>query len=281
MQRERAERRPRGVTLTVTATVTNRAIGVLAAGLLVLLLGACGDEAGVGGSSLKGKTYLSTAVTEGGEPKQLAPKTRIQLRFMDDGRLLADAGCNSMSGQVSTGGGKLKVSDDLAITDMGCDAPRHAQDEWLAGVLQKEPTWKLDAGKLNVTAGDTTIVLQDREIAEPDLALDGTRWTVDTLITGEVASSTPGAQNAHLTISGERVTGSTGCNDFQGIVSQAAGKLTFGELGTTRRACDGDAAALEKAILGTLKGEVSYTIDSNRLSLRAPNGTGLDLTGLR
>jgi hypothetical protein len=39
--------------------------------LLVLLLGACGDEAGVGGSSLTGKTYLSTAVTEGREPKQL------------------------------------------------------------------------------------------------------------------------------------------------------------------------------------------------------------------
>jgi heat shock protein HslJ len=186
-----------------------------------------------------------------------------------------------MSGQVSTGGGKLKLSDGLAMTEMGCDGPRHAQDEWLAQVLQKEPTWKLDAGQLNLTAGDTTIVLQDREIAEPDLALDGTRWTVDTLITGEVASSTPGTQNAHLTIGGERVTGSTGCNDFQGVVARAAGKLTFGELGTTRRACEGDAAALEKAILDTLRGEVTYTIDSNRLSLRAANGTGLDLTGTR
>src|SRR5215218_4106186 len=126
---------------------------IAVAGLL-LALAACGDESSAGGS-LKGKSYLSTAVTENGQPKQLAPKTRIRLQFTDDGRLIADAGCNSMQSPVSTGNGKLSV-EDLATTDMGCDAPRHAQDDWLAKLLQGKPTWKLEADTLTVSSGGTT-----------------------------------------------------------------------------------------------------------------------------
>jgi len=257
-------------------------IGAVAA-VLVLPLAGCGDESGAGGTgadSLNGKSYLSVTVTEGGKPKQLAPNTRVRLQFMDDGRLLADAGCNTMGGKVSTSGGQLSVEDDLSITDMGCDAPRHAQDDWLVKLLQNKPAWKLEQNKLNVTTADTVLVLQDRDTAEPDLVLDGTKWTVETLIVDEVAS-TPGSQNAYLTIGGERVTGSTGCNDLQGVVARTGDKLTFGEIGTTRKACDGDAAALEKSVLGVLKGEVSFSIDSNRLKLRAGDGSGLDLTGTR
>jgi heat shock protein HslJ len=125
------------------------------------------------------------------------------------------------------------------------------------------------------------LVLQDRDTAEPDLVLDGTKWSVETVISGETASHSTGSENAYLTISGERITGSTGCNDLQGIVARTGDKLTFGELGTTRRACAGAAAALEKTVLGVLKGEVSYSIDSNRLKLRAADGSGLDLTGAR
>jgi heat shock protein HslJ len=252
-----------------------RITGVVMAGA-ALVVSACGNESGAGGS-LDGKSYLSVSVTEDGKAKQLAPSTRIQLQFMDDGRLVANAGCNSMSGQVSTGGGKLAV-DDLAITDMGCDGPRHAQDDWFAKLLQDEPSWKLEADKLTVTRGATALVLQDRETAEPDKPLDGTKWLLETVISGETASHSMGSEQAYFTINGERVTGSTGCNSFQGVVSRIGNKLTFGELATTRKACAGEGAALEKAILDGLKAEVTYSIDSNRLKLRTANGNGLDLT---
>jgi len=258
-------------------------VAVVVAGLVLPLAG-CGDESGAGGADagpLKGKSYLSVSVTESGKPKKLAPNTRVRLQFMDDGRLVADAGCNTMGGKVSTGGGLLTVEDGLAVTDLGCDAPRHAQDDWLVQLLQGKPTWKLEQNKLNVTTGDTVVVLQDRDTAEPDLVLDGTKWSVETVISGETASHSTGSEKAYLTISGERITGSTGCNDLQGIVARTGDKLTFGELGTTRRACAGAAAALEKAVLGVLKGEVSYSIDSKRLKLRAADGSGLDLTGAR
>ncbi|QNE18960.1 META domain-containing protein [Kribbella qitaiheensis] len=255
---------------------------VVVAGLAVALSG-CGSESGAGGSVLEGKSYLSTAVTESGKPKQLAPNTRIQLQFMADGRLNANAGCNSMgAAKISTSGGKLGVKD-LAITDMGCDAPRHAQDDWLSKLLTSEPTWKLTDDKLELSSGTTVISLVDRQTAEPDLVLDGTKWTLETVITGETASHSAEVAKVHLTISGERVTGSTGCNDFQGIVSRTGDKLTFGELSATLRACKGDVATLEKTILGALKGEVVYGITSNNLQLSPTNapGTSLAFTGTR
>ncbi|TCN38747.1 META domain-containing protein [Kribbella orskensis] len=251
-------------------------IAVAGAGLLLTLAG-CGDESSAGGGSLKGRSYLSTAATADGKPMELVANTRIRMQFTDDGRLIADAGCNSMGGKVSTDGGKMSVQD-LAITDMGCDAPRHAQDDWLAKLLQDEPAWKLEADKLSVSNGGTELVLQDRETAEPDKPLDGTKWSLETVIAGETASHSVGSERSYLTISGERVTGSTGCNDLQGIVARTGNKLTFGELSVTLKACTGDAAALEKAVLAALKGEVSYSIEANRLKLRTPDGNGIDLT---
>jgi heat shock protein HslJ len=250
---------------------------IAVAGVL-LTLAACGDESSAGGS-LKGKSYLSTAVTENGQPKQLAPNTQIRLQFTDDGRLIADAGCNSMQSPVSTGNGKLSV-EDLAMTEMGCDAPRHAQDDWLAKLLQNKPTWKLEADTLTVASGGTTISLLDRKTAEPDRALEGTKWSLETVITGEVASHQAGSEKAWITFNGERVTGSTGCNELQGVVARSTGKLTFGDIATTRRACAGDAATLETALLNGLKGEVTFEIDSTHLELRSSTN-GLDFTATR
>ncbi|MGC4938006.1 META domain-containing protein [Kribbella sp. DT2] len=244
-----------------------------AAGLVVLT--ACGDESGAGGSSgLSGKTYLATALTENGAPKKLAPSTQISLTFKDDGSLGANAGCNSIGGTASTDGGTLKVAD-LNMTNMACDTPRQQQEDWLLSVLNSEPTWKTEADQLTITGQDKVIVLQDRETAQPDVALDSTKWVLESVIAGETAS-TPGNGGAYLTINGGRVTGSTSCNELQGVVARTGDKLTFGEIGTTRRACSGAAGALEKTMLATLNGEVTYTLDGGKLQLRTPARTGLD-----
>jgi heat shock protein HslJ len=253
---------------------------VVVAAAAVTMLTACGSEPSTGGStgggSLDGRSFLSVSVSEDGKPKELAPNTRIGLRF-DGGNVHAETGCNQLGGAVSTDGGKLTV-DALGGTEMGCDPARHAQEDWVGQLLRDRPAWKLDADKLTLTRGTTTLVLQDRKVAQPDKALDSTRWSLETVVEGGTASHLVGSEKAHLTISGERVTGSTGCNDFQGIVSTAGNKLTFGELSSTQKACAGDDGKLEKAFVGTLKGQLTYTIEADRLQLRAADGNGLDLT---
>jgi heat shock protein HslJ len=255
-----------------------RMIALAAAGLL-LALTACGNESEAGASPT-GKSYLSTAVTEDGKPKQLAPNTRVRLQFTDDGRLVADVGCNSMQSKVSTSGGKLTLKGELVSTAMGCPGLQQGQDAWLSKILSSKPTWKLDGSKLDVTAGSTTISLVDRETAQPDVALDGTRWTLDSVVSGDSVGHIAGSEKAWLTLNGERVTGSTGCNDFQGMVARSPGKLTFGELATTRRACTGGAATIENTLLNGLTGEVTYQVDTSTLKLRKPTG-GLDFIAVR
>jgi heat shock protein HslJ len=169
-------------------------IAVAAAGLLVALTG-CGNESTAGGA-LKGRSYLSTAVTEDGKPKQLVPNSRVRLQFTDDGRLIADAGCNSMQSPVDTDDGKLSLDDQLAVTAMGCDQPGHAQDGWLTTILLSEPAWKLEGDRLSITSGGTTISLTDRQTVEPDLALDGTKWSLETVISGRSASHQAGSEKA-------------------------------------------------------------------------------------
>ncbi|MFK4086690.1 META domain-containing protein [Kribbella sp. NPDC020789] len=246
-----------------------RMIALAGAGLL-LALTACGNETAAGGS-LTGKTYLSTSVTEDGKPKQLAAQTRVTLRFTEDGRLIADAGCNTMQAPVSTGDGKLTLKDPPAMTAMGCPDGRGDQDGWLSNLLQTKPAWKLDGTTLTVVAGSTTIVLSDRAVVAPDLALDGTKWTLDSVISKDTVGHLMGGEQAWITFNGERVTGSTGCNTLNGTVARGQTTITFGELATTRRGCTGSAATVEKALVDGLRGEMTYKITSNRLTLTLPN----------
>lgn len=255
-----------------------RTLTVVLAGLVLpLALTACGAEnnAGADAPALQGRSFLSTSVTLDDRAAPLVAGTRVRLQFTGDGRLLADAGCNSMQGPVATGEGRLRVKD-LESTELGCDGPRHAQDEWLAAFLGAEPSWTLASERLTVTDGTRSMVLQDQATTAPPL--EGTRWSVDTLVQGRTGSHPPGLEKAYLTINGGRVTGSTGCNDFQGRVARDGDKLTFGELGLTRKACPQPATAVEDAVLGTLENQLSFVVDGNRLSLRSADGSsGLDL----
>jgi heat shock protein HslJ len=157
---------------------------------------------------------------------------------------------------------------------------QQGQDSWLAHLLQATPTWKLDGAKLSVTSGATTIDLTDRAVAEPDAALDGTKWQLSSVLAEGTATHQVGSEQAWLTLNGERVTGSTGCNSFQGVVARGTGSLTFGDLATTRRACKGDQSKLETSLLKGLNGTMSYQVEGRHLHLRAPDG-GLDFTAVR
>jgi heat shock protein HslJ len=148
--------------------------------LLALGLAGCGrgtvSEAGATdapGREPWGRTFLSTSVTENGQARPLVAGTRITLNFVEDGhRLGAQAGCNSMGGPARFADGRLVVGD-MATTEMGCDAPRHAQDEWLARFLTSRPEWSRSGADLTLDNGTTRVVLQDREVADPDPGPDG------------------------------------------------------------------------------------------------------------
>ena len=254
---------------------------------LLLVAGACGRErlpqagaADPNGGEPWGHTFLSTSVTEDGQPRELVPGTRITLNFFTDGhRLGAQAGCNQMGGPASFAGGHLVVND-MSTTEMGCDPPRHAQDEWLAKFLTSRPTWDRSGSRLTLDNGTTRIVLEDREAADPDRPLRGTKWVVDTIVEGDAASSVPPGVEAWVTFEdGKRFSGNTGCNGMGGnsVVDEGASTITFSEVISTKMACDDDRMRVERAVTETLDGKVAYQIDADSLRLDHPAGRGLRL----
>lgn len=251
---------------------------------LAIAASACGNQTQTTGSDgsdqLPGRSFLSTKVTEAGKPRDLVDQTRISMNFTDDGRLVANAGCNTMQSPVDTGDGRLSMPD-LAITEMGCDPKLHKQDTWLADLLTAKPSWRLDRDNLVVTSGETQLVLQDREVAEPDAALEGTKWIVTTYVDGETARHQDYAdvsEAPHLTFADGKVTGSGGCNNLSGNATISGDTITFESIVATRMACANQSRNTDEThILNVLKGKVSYQVDASSLQLTGPDGKGLGL----
>jgi heat shock protein HslJ len=246
--------------------------------LLILLLTACSATGGAPSVGLDGTEWLSTRVTEDGGDRALVDGTRIRLRFAD-GQLGASAGCNTFGGSYRIEDGRLIVEGG-AMTEMGCDDERHAQDDWLFGLLGAGPSVTQDGDTLTLSADGTVVTLQDREVAEPDQPLEGTTWTVDSIITGDAVSSVPGDVLATLVFTDAgQLEVNTGCNSGGGTYEVTDGTLRIRDLITTLRACDGAAGQLEAAVLAVLNaGEVQYAIDAGSLTLMA-GGHGLGLHG--
>jgi heat shock protein HslJ len=229
-------------------------------------------------AGLDGRTFLSTAVTKDGEPLALAADTRISLTFADSS-ISANAGCNTMGGTYTIDDDHLVVGP-MFMTEMGCDPPRMAQDQWLADFLGSRPLVTLAGNDLVLASDETTITLLDREIAEPDQPLAGPTWTLESIISGDAVSSVPVGVAAALLFNADgTVQVQYGCNTGGGSYSTEGDTITFEQMVITSMACQPPAAGVESAMLAVLNAEaITYSIDADTLTLLAGDN-GLQFTG--
>lgn len=251
----------------------------IALAVLVLLAatGCTGSQPEQASPNLRGKVYVSSSVTEQGKPRALVEGTKVDLRFTDDDRLIANAGCNMIQGPVSLDGGKLSVAE-ISTTAMGCPKPElHQQDQWLTKLLDAKPSWKLDGVNLVITGADTEIVLA----TEAPATLEGGTWLVDSLITGDAVSSVPGGVEAAFVFKDSTMVVEDGCNfrSQTGRPYEVDGQtITFEFGGMSVIKCSAEVETVEFAIAAALeKGKITYKIDRNTLTLMSPSGAGLTL----
>ncbi|MEV6714067.1 META domain-containing protein [Lentzea sp. NPDC051208] len=247
---------------------------IVLAVLLLAVTAACGSPSAGQGADLRGKVFVSSSVTEKGQPRAMVEGTRVELRFTDDDRLMATAGCNQMQGPVKTEGGKLSVAD-LGMTAMGCPKPElHQQDEWLSKLLGATPSWQFDGQNLVVTGSNAEIVLAPEQPA----TLEGT-WTVNGLVTRDAVSSVPAGVKVTIAFKDGNMMVDTGCNmSGGGRPYRLDGQTIKTEIGpTTLKSC-GAVDEVENAVRATFEnGEATHEIDRATLSLTNASGAGLKL----
>lgn len=257
--------------------------GLVAVVAVCTLAAGCGDETGDDGraggddvSLLSGRTLVVTAVTDDGQPHDLVPGSQVRFTF-DDKTMGITAGCNNLSGDYALDGDRLAVGP-IGGTEMGCSAPLMDQDTWLAGLFERPVT--VGGDPLTFTIGTVVLELADREEVSPDRPLVGTRWRVDSLVSGDAVSSVPNGVEAWLEIAEDgTLTVNTGCNQGSGTVTVDDATLTFGPLATTRKLCkftNNGGQEVEQTMLEVLVGETTYQIEEQSLSItRARTGLGL------
>jgi heat shock protein HslJ len=242
---------------------------------LAFLLAACGTSGGV---PLDGRTFVSSTVVEDGKDRPLVAGTEIRLSFAD-GQLSAQAGCNIFGASYRLEDERL-VAEGGAMTEMGCDEDRSAQDEWLFGLLGSQPRIDLVENELVLEAGNTVITFLDRGVAEPDRDLVGPTWTVESIITGDAVASVPAGATSTLAFADNgTLTLNTGCNTGGGRYEIDGDVIRLSDLVQTLIGCDDARGELEDAVVAVLNaGSVRYSIDADALTLVAGD-RGLILRG--
>jgi heat shock protein HslJ len=130
-------------------------------GLLVLTLAGAGVALGGcagSGANLDGRTYTSTEV----RGHDLVEGSQVTLTF-EDGRLSAQAGCNTMSGEATWDDGTLEVAGPMASTMMACEQPLMDQDQWLSSFLASSPSLEADGRTLTLGDDSTRMTLAEQE----------------------------------------------------------------------------------------------------------------------
>ncbi|MEV4684009.1 META domain-containing protein [Streptomyces kurssanovii] len=252
--------------------------------LAVLALAACGTESGAGSGDrgdgggtvqpdvpVTGVHWSVDSVTVDGR-RTKAP-TDAHVEITDKGRAQGNYGCNHFGADVKIEGDTITVGPG-EMTEMACEEKIQGFEDTLRAAFAGKLKAKLSDGRLTLTTekGDSIALT-----SEPSSPLVGTKWSVNSLVSGQTAASLPaGTENkAHLTFAKDgSVSGSLGCNRFTSTAKISGDSITFGRLASTRKLCEGPVMDVERQLVKVMDGTVTYELGHRSLTLTASDGKG-------
>jgi heat shock protein HslJ len=190
-----------------------------------------------------------------------------------DGQLSGTSFCNSYSGSYRLDGDALTVSE-LGGTEIGCAADlMDAEAAYLAALGSADQAATAD-GYLVLSGDDAE--LRFRPVPEVSASeLTGTRWILETLLDGDVASSTTGLPAVLELVDDGTFTASTGCRDLAGGWSLDGDVVRVTDVTPDEATCDRDVAAQDQQVTAVLSDDFQAAVTEDSLAVTGAGGLGL------
>ena len=234
--------------------------------LLMLALTGCSIVSGGATASLDGEWQLRDGTNQG-QPIPIVAGSRITLKI-DGTHVGGTAACNSYGGDVQVKGTSIIIGE-LFQTEMACLDDRLMASE--AAFMAALPrATKVTRNGDNLTLTGPELELRFALVAPvADAILIGTTWILDSLISGEVASSTVGERVTLELIGDGTLSASTGCRDVTGryTISDGQVQVTLDPYDTI--GCAAALGAQDTRILKVLSDGFGVAIDGERLTVTA------------
>ena len=247
----------------------SRALLVLAA---VLLVAGCAERARPSTvAEVVGAWFLAEGSADG-EPLPQPAGARATLDVAAD-TLGGRSFCNHYSSTYRLDGDAL-VIDGLGGTEMACEPDVMAAETAYLSALGRADTVAHDGDDLVLT-GDGVRLRFSPVPPVPDRSLPGTRWVLETLVEGEVASSTLGEPAVLLLDSDRRATASTGCRSVTGTWLVEGESLVIDDLLGNAAMCPPDLTRQDAHVQAVLQSGPTLYIEKDRLTLTGDDGRGL------
>jgi heat shock protein HslJ len=246
--------------------------------LLVVLLSAGSTEAlqdtSPLSSALEGQVWRLTRL-QGVTDEALATLTRPPTLRFDSGRVQAFSGCNSLAGSYSVDGNRVTFGK-LVGTLMACAPPVMAIESAFNKTLTGTLRVRIVKSELTLASeSDSTSELVF--MAQPPPTIEGVAWEITLLDNGRQALASPLAGTSlTMLFKDGSISGTAGCNTFQGKYTRQDNRLMIGPVAATRKFCAPEGVMdQERRFLAAIESAASWTIEGDVLDLRRANATGL------
>lgn len=228
--------------------------------VLGLLLVACGcdDGEGDGGSDDPSSLEGTAWVLEEGIDVSGWEESRPTLELDSDGRISGNGGCNRFGAGYELDGSRIEIGAVMA-TKIGCPGSPGEVETAFFAALDGVEEWGLDDGRL-VLSG------QGEELRFSAATPEGD-WAVTSLLHGgAVKSLLPGTGISAGFAADGSLSGSSGCNFYQGSYETEGDRIEVRELSVTERACTKPRGVMEQ--------EDAYLQALSRAARFLPSGQG-------
>ncbi len=231
--------------------------------------GASGAPAGGTGGTIEGVNWRLTQLPSGDSLADVPQGVVADARFAV-GRVTGSGGCNSFTGPAIVSGASIKIGP-LASTEMACDGAGGDVEKVYLANLVAAASYTATADALTIfDAGGTEILVYAAGPANP-LVGD---WNVTGYNNGNeaVVSPTVGTELT-ATFTEDQVSGSAGCNQYNGAYTLDGDTITIGPLATTRMACEQGVMDQEAAFLAALQTpDLGVEVNGATVTLRDASG---------